>query len=375
MKLLHLIDSFAMGGAEVFVRDLAIEQAAEGHQVHVCSMMKSHDAVSESLFCSQLENARVTVHKLEKIRYQANPALLFTMRRLLTSLDLDIVHSHTISPDLHAAIAMTGLSRPVLMRTLHSTAFAPGKLKQLAERILRHKFKVSVVISDGVEDWALAQGFHPSSLAKVYNGINLRTFDAAPKLDRASIPGCEDPSIPLLISVGRMNQDEVKGWPYLLEACAILASHAISFRLLLVGDGEMRSQYMQWVEEHGLAAHVYFTGLRHDVASLLKAADLFVLASLREGFSLSVLEAGAASLPIIASRIPTIESVLREGVDGLLVPVRSPKAIAAAIEQVLQDDELRQRLGRSFAGRVREAFSMKRVALDYMALYRSLTNQ
>ena len=124
-----------------------------------------------------------------------------------------------------------------------------------------------------------------------------------------------------------------KGHDHLLDAFARVHARRPDARLLLVGDGGRREWAEGLARERGLGGAVIFTGFRTDVPALLAAMDCFVLASTRtEGVPQSLLQAAAAGVPLVASRIGGIPEVVEDGVTGLLVPPEDPAALAAAIE-------------------------------------------
>jgi glycosyltransferase involved in cell wall biosynthesis len=136
-----------------------------------------------------------------------------------------------------------------------------------------------------------------------------------------------------------------------------------------VGEGPARAAVESEIGRLGLDAFVALTGDRDDVPELLATSDVFVLSSRSEGGPISVLEAMAAGLPVVASDVGGVREQVDEGVSGLLVPAGDPAALAAALERVLGDPQLRRDLGAAGRGLVRERFDLARQQRLHLELY------
>jgi glycosyltransferase involved in cell wall biosynthesis len=143
-------------------------------------------------------------------------------------------------------------------------------------------------------------------------------------------------------------------------------------RLLLVGDGELRADLERAVAARGLSSVVVFAGKRDDVAEMLSAMDVFVLSSATEGLAMTLLEAMAAGLPVVATRVGGNAEVVVDGATGRLVAPRDPDALAAAIGQVLADRTQARAMGARGAERARVHFGIDGMVGAYTALYDAL---
>lgn len=187
------------------------------------------------------------------------------------------------------------------------------------------------------------------------NGVDLRRFDG-PRVESAP---------PRVLFVGRIVAQ--KGLDDLVAALAMIAD--VAYTLVLVGDGDARQTVETDVAAKGLSHRARFTGwLAHDgVAAHYREAAVLVLPSLGEGMSNVVLEAMAAGLPVVATRIAGSEELVIDGETGLLVPVRDPAALAVALRRLLGDAALRQRMGAASRARA-EGYSWRATAEAYAAL-------
>src|SRR5262249_23040999 len=198
-------------------------------------------------------------------------------------------------------------------------------------------------------------------LCLIRNGIDLAEFQAPQRPVEA---------VKRAIHVARLNI--IKDQRTLLRAARLTADAVPDFRLDIVGDGEERPGLEALRDELRLTEHVRFLGERADVSQLLGQAGLFVLSSVGEGLSLTLLEAMASGLPVVSTNVGGNPEVVIHGMTGLLVPPASPPALAEAVLKLIRDPEGAQRMGRAGRRRVEAEFDMRRVAGRYEALYRQL---
>ncbi len=209
----------------------------------------------------------------------------------------------------------------------------------------------------------------PARVTLIRNGIDLAGFDRSAG---APAPGAIDlsgPDIePFVICVANMNHP-VKGQEDLLAAMVEVAARAPRAHLLLVGDGPLRPDYERRARELGLGPRVRFAGRRPDVPALLSRADVAVSASHAEGLSNAVIEAMAARLPVVATAVGGNVELLRDGVDGFLVPPHAPWALADRILRLLDRPGLAREMGASGRRRVEEELPARRMVASFEALY------
>ncbi len=167
----------------------------------------------------------------------------------------------------------------------------------------------------------------------------------------------------------------VKDLHTMLEAMALLTKATSRARLVLMGTGRQKEELEAAVKRLGLESVVHFPGFRRDASQLLPALDVFVLSSLSEGISLALLEAMAAGVPSVATAVGGNVEIISDPSCGLLVPPRSPRALAEAIQSLMDDRTRRQELMEGGRRRVEAAFSLRRMVGAYAALYAGLMNE
>jgi len=290
---------------------------------------------------------------------------LLELRRLIRGLRPDIVHAHSSKAGVLARAAAALCRIPVILFTAHGWAFKaePGpksRLYLLADRLVRGATTEVICVSETERREGLAaRTCLPDRTVVIRNGVEPDRF---PVRVHAAVER------PRLVSLGRFKAP--KDFGTLLEALAQLRD--VPFVAVLVGDGPEREALEAAAQRLGLGDVVEFAGERDDVPSLLAAADCFVLSSTSEGMPISVLEAMAAGLPVVASDVGGVHELVREGETGFLVPEREATALARAIRPLLGDHGERARLGANGRTDVEATFTVSRVRREHVELYRRL---
>ena len=164
----------------------------------------------------------------------------------------------------------------------------------------------------------------------------------------------------------------VKDHATLVEAFATVAAARPDVDLLLVGDGPLRSNLEAQIQRLSLGDRVKLMGIRRDVPAVLAATSVFCLPSVSEAASLTLMEALAAAVPVVVTDVGGNPEIVREGIEGLLVPRSSPGPLAAALLAILDDPQFARRAGAAGASRARELYNIERTAGRYGELYERL---
>jgi glycosyltransferase involved in cell wall biosynthesis len=311
-----------------------------------------------------LESRGVLADELEALGWQVasldlgpglHVGLPWRLAKLFRSWRTDVVHTHNDRPLLYAAIAAQ-VAGARLIHTKHGRSTGNTSRQTLltawSARLARH----FVCVSDDSARLAMEQGVPANRIVTVHNGIDTRRFDFRG-------PCLSGPAV----VVARLCADKDLGT--LLRAVALLKKECPEFKLAIAGDGPCKSELQQLVADAGLHANVTFLGAINDVPSLLATARMSVLSSVSEGVPLTLLEAMARGLPVVATRVGGIPEVVTDGDNGFLVPPRDPAALAHAILRVQTDDELARKFGRAGRRCVEERFDVRRMVARYEALY------
>ena len=359
MSIVHVLSSYGVGGQERVALDLAIGQRARGHRVAVLSLAPLPDGAMADEFAQ----AGIEVGRVPK-RGGLDPTLVPRLARELRRREADIVHTHNPLPLIYGAPA----ARLAGARAIHTKhGVNPGSR---GHRILRRAAAQLVHAFVAVSDTTAAQARqqHDMPLAKLHtipNGIRLDRYapDAAARAAVRAELQLGDAWV--VGTVGRL--DRYKNQALLVRAMApLLSSHV---RLVIVGDGDDRAEVEAAVAALPEPRWVVMTGRRMDVPRLVHAFDVFALSSTTEGLPLVVPEAMAAGLPIVATAVGGLPSVIEPRVTGLLVPV-DEAALAAALAELERDRDFARQLGAKARETALARYDYGRMVDAYLALYK-----
>ena len=251
----------------------------------------------------------------------------------------------------------------------YTPGFWKAPLIRLRTRLLCHPITRVIAISDFIRRRLVAVGIPERKIHLVYNGIDTEAFHPGPST-RAELGLAIPPDELLLLTLSALVP--IKNVDLLIRACAVLRDWNIPARLLIAGDGPMRRQLEQLAAALGVADHVCFLGHSSKPASLLQAADIFLLATSGEAFGHVLAEAQACGVPAIGSRSGGIGEIIEHEATGLTVPSGDPQAFAAAIARLAGDPALRRAMGARGVDRARRLFSIDTTVAKTLAVYDSL---
>ena len=283
--------------------------------------------------------------------------------------DYDVIHVHGLNYHTFAAnLAGRWFNRPTIAK-LANSGQASDVLKMREDRQLalsRYMLPVAlkcdrfVAINETIVDELVEVGVSPDRIVSFGNGVEI---DRIEPRDDYNLSGP-----PRLVYVGRLHQQ--KGLDVLLRAMRLLSDDPDrTLRLRLVGDGPARGDLTALAERLGLNERVTFCGQSDQVMEELAAADVFVLPSRAEGLSNALLEAMAAGLPAVVSDVPGNVDVVEHERNGLLFRAEDPQALADCLAALLDQEDLRRRLGREARQTVEARFSLASIAQRYVRLY------
>lgn len=368
--VVHLLYRFDTGGLENGVVNLINRMAPEAYRHMVVALTEVTD------FRLRLQRADVecvALHKPPGHGARLYPALYALLRRLKPA----IVHSRNLAA-LEMQAAVWAARVPVRIHGEHGRDVddldGSSRRHQRLRRLYAPFVQRWVALSQDLQGYLQGPvGIASQRITQIYNGVDAQRFRPAAGPDGEPINGCpfQRPDHWLIGTVGRMQA--VKNQPLLarafIRARALDAGFAAQARLLMVGDGPLRQQTQALLEAAGAADAAWLPGERGDVPDVMRGLDCFVLPSLAEGISNTILEAMACGLPVVATAVGGNAELVQAGQTGLLVPNDDAKAMAQALLALWRDPALARRQGVAGRAEVERRFSLQAMVGAYQSLY------
>ena len=363
--VVHLIYRLDIGGLETLLVD-TINRMPAGRYRHAIVCLTDYTD-----FAARIERADVALFALHKGPGLA-PEVHLKLFRLLRRLRPAILHTYNLGTIEYQAVALLA-GVPVRIHAEHGRdASDPQGLNRkhnLLRRLLAHVIDRYVPVSADLARWLDTTVRLPRrKVDTIINGVDTDRFHAAAPLDPGAASWRADGAF-VIGAVGRLQ--DVKNHAGLIDAFARLRARVPDqqLRLVLVGDGPLRARLEAQAAQSGAAADIVFAGAHANVAALLGGFSLFVLPSIAEGTPVTLLEAMASELPVVASDVGGIPEVVTHGVNGTLVPAGDAEALAQALAAYVRDPQRAAAHGRAARARIEQHYSMAAMLAAYLGLY------
>ncbi len=301
---------------------------------------------------------------------------VMAMKRLLQSYQPDIIHLHGGRDSwayAKAALLVPAEARPVVIRSKHN--IFPVSDHPLNRWQYGKSFESIVCISSAIARQLAEKSYiDPAKLTVIPSAIDSYKYEVADNV-RAELReefGYNDQHMVIGIT-GRLRRE--KAHDVLFRAVPLVVEQCPEARFICFGSGSLGGELAQELKNSGMTGHVQMGGFRTDVAQCLAALDIYTQPSRSEGLGTSVLEAGAAGLPIVASDSGGIPDIIEHEVTGLLARVEDHRALADGLVRMIQDRDLRVRLGLAARERVKRIFSVETLVVNTDRLYRNLLSR
>lgn len=359
MKILMVITSLGVGGAEKVVTTLADQLVDRGHEVNIAYL------TGEALVVPK--NKSVRVINLEVNSFRSLTGGYLKLRKLIDDFKPDVVHSHLVHANILCRTMRLSTNIPRLISSAHNTD-EEGWTRFLAYRLTDRITDISTNVSDeAVEAFIQKKAVRRGRMLTLHNGISTTDFvfsEQARSYIRSELGVTEGQQ--LILAVGRLN--EQKDYPNLLSAISHVSLKCRNVKLAIVGDGPQLNELKEYANSLGLNNKVNFLGIRLDIPSLMSAADVFTLSSAWEGFGLVVAEAMACNRVVVATDCGGVKEVVGDA--GFLVPPKDSRKLAATLELALNlSDDERLKIGAKARQRVIKHYSLPAAVQKWMHLY------
>jgi len=359
-SIVQVLHSLECGGAERLALRLAQGLAPDYLTTFLCLDTRGPLAV-------EAERNGFQVHLLDR-----RPGLDWSCRQNLRKLICQIrpaaVLAHQYTPFFYSSLARGVSYRPPIVFIEHGRHYPdPRKLRRvMANCLLFRRDDVVIAVAESVKQALICkEGIREDRIRVIPNGINPEPYRAATVL-REKVRrdlGLADDEV-AIIQVARL--DPLKDHDTAIAAVERIAQPRV--RLLIVGDGPEEGRLQQRVSQSPFPERYAFLGYRQDIPDLLAAADVFLLSSISEGLPVTVLEAMAAALPVVATCVGDLSDVVEHGVTGFLVPPRDPGQLAEALERLCVSSELRRQFGRAGRDRLLAHFTEEKMHAAYRTI-------
>ena len=372
MLTLALDAGSGYGGAEKLAYEFARRLDPDRFKSYLCTIRAAFpDRRAQNVRDrSELAAAGIEFVELnERFPFLVTPGAWRRLYSLLSREAIDVLHAHMPRASVPGAILARLARVPVIVSHEHGSALEGKRIRPFLDRNVVARMSTVVL---AVSEWDRRQliereGIPPERITVMPNGI---AAPPEPRRDlRAELRGTA--SSALIGSVGRLYDQ--KGYDYLVRAVALLKQGGRSLKCVIIGIGPEEQRLRELIAELDVRDEVALIGRRDDVPDVVRALDVAVLPSRWEGSPLVLMEYMAVAAPIVATAVGGVPDLIEDGVHGLLVPPHDPGALAGAIDRLLDDRALAQRLGQAARQRQRAEYDLdvvvRRLERLYVELY------
>ena len=379
MKILHVISSLKIGGAETALYNFLESVQSKGNE-HIVAFF--HDGP----YREKIEALGIKTYNINGWLYRYDPGAYFYLKKLVRSCKPDVIHSALWSANILSRLIASHCHIPV-MCDLHGNCVDEGRFRNLLDRLTTRKAFAIVAVSNTVHEAYKHHVYNHPNLITIQNGINIalvkkRALETPLSRNELGIP--RDAFV--IGAVGRL--EPIKSYDVLINAfaqfCERIESSAqpecfasakciegsnASPRILIVGDGSERKKLESLCQTLGINDRVIFVGMRPDAQRFYPLFDCFALSSHSEGLSIALLEALCFGLPVITTHAFDTHDVITHGVNGFLIPPNDIDTYAKHLEILYNNRELRGAMREANIDRVEKQFSLDATVNAYASLY------
>jgi len=368
VNVLRIIPSLEMGGVERTLTSILPRLDKKKYKVYLCCLFK-RDKLADTM-----ESLNIPIIKFKmRARLDFDGKYIIGILRLaylMKKMQIDIVHTHLYRANIAGRIAAKLAGVPVIIANEHNIDSWKKFPQKLNDRVLVEITNKIIAVSNAVKDFYINKiGIPEDKITTIYNGVDIPKFQTHVDINKKKKEFGIKSSEKVITIIGRLHQQ--KGHCYFLKAAQIIVKKKPNVKFLIVGDGPLGSQLRDMSNDLKISKNVIFTGLRNDIPQILAMSDISVLTSLREGFSITVLESMAAGKPVIATNVGGNSEIIEHGKTGFIIQPKSPEDMALYSLNLINNQELAKRMGQEAEKRVL-TFSIDRMVRKTEDLYKDL---
>ncbi|RPH94741.1 MAG: glycosyltransferase [Lysobacterales bacterium] len=377
IRLLKVMTTYFHGGTEGQVLNLVRHLDRQAFNLQFACLRKGGDMLDE------FEKLNIPISEF-RIRNLYGPRTFLQQWRFadhLRTQNIQIAHSYNFYANIFAIPAARMARVPVVLASIRDRGVYLTPNQKMTQKWVCRLADRILVNAESIREWLLEQGYQDSKIIVIKNGVDMSLY--AGRTNSSHIRpelGIPDSS-PIVVMIARLNPQ--KGVDDFIKAASLLRLSHPDVRFLIVGaklqfqegvfshDREYLQELKQLAADLGMGESVIFAGHRTDTPEILAQAAISVLPSHSEGLSNTLLESMAAGVPTVATNVGGNPELVKDQVNGILIPVKSPEHLAQAMRVILDDSQLAQRFGREARIMATEGFSLEKMTADTQALYRA----
>lgn len=364
IRINYLLPELKWGGSEKHVIQLARGLRERGHDARIVCLFREGPLAREA-------REREIPFTCLNLSYRWGVRTFQGIQEWLRSHPTDVLHTYLFGFHLFAGLPARLLKVPVILSSRREISHWQKGRHRWIENLGNLFVDRVISCSRAVQSWTLQKEWvRPEKVLTIYNGVDRDRFNGAQTQSTIRQEFQIPSEAPLIGTVANMAAE--KGYPYLLEATRLILEKWPKAWFLFVGFGPLEKEIKRKAQEISDPEKIIFAGARTDIPNLLSAMDVFVLASIVEGFPNVLLEALAMVKPVVATRVGGIPELIESGQNGILVPSQNGEALAQAVLSLLKDPQAAQAIGQKGMDKVSKSFTLERMFDEYEDLYVSL---
>jgi len=362
IKIMHVVQTLDIGGLEKVVIDLVSFSNRNRFDFVVCCLSE------RGVFAGDLEKNGIKILFLNK-RNGFDLGLVFKIASIIKKEKIDVLHTHNQRPQFYGTPAARISRVPFYIHTRHGKNDPDNYKNILLSRFFTAFTDKIVCVSDDIKRFAVnVERLQSNKLQVINNGIDISIFSGNKFEDKTfkNFIGVSQKT-KLIGTVGRLAK--IKNQHLLISTFKDTLKSGQDVTLLIIGDGPLREELVDYSCKLGLSKKVLFLGSRKDVPQILKILDVFVLSSTSEGMSLVLLEAMAAGVPMVVTDVGGNPELIEDGKNGFLVPSENVAAMSDAICKILSDESLQRDMADYNCKKALSEFGVEKMKCEYEELY------
>src|SRR3989338_270594 len=361
MKILHLTSTLASAGAETMLAYIASSDKSNKHII--CSIYEG------GVYKKKLEQTGIQVYSLKINSLYLFPLAFVKLFLLVLREKPDVIHSYLFLDNLIARLIGKLTGKKVLCSKRDSDRWKPWFVHIFNKLTAWFADATVTNFKDGITELR-KNSISENKIYYVPNGKNIKDYKLKiPKEEAKRLLGFSERNL-IITFTGRLVW--YKGQDYLIKAFSSILAKYPNAKLLLVGEGKNRKNLEQLVYKLNLNNKIIFLGSRNDIPQILKATDIFVSPSLRDGMPGVIMEAMAAGLPVIATNADGSKDLIKNYENGIFIPIKDNDVITEKVIELIENKKLAQKLAKNARKTIARDFTIDRMINGYQSIYEKL---